>query len=57
MKETKMRWVALFDVLDSLLTGCAEVQYPVRCGLCGTKSRGVPLLFWYLPCERDPNHY
>lgn len=53
MKD-EMRFGTLFDNLISL-DGSAFVQWPVRCGICGKKSRGIPLLFWYLPCEEG--HY
>lgn len=46
--EKEMRGFALFH---------PSVEYPVRCALCGTKSVGIWGLFWFLPCEIDPNHY
>ena len=52
-----MKPTALIEFVIAWITGSCTVQYPKQCKLCGTKTRGNIITGFYLPCDRNPNHY
>jgi len=35
--------------------GGTAIQYPDKCGVCGTKTKGNIITGFYLPCEQSHN--
>ena len=37
-------------------THMCSVQYPVRCGVCGRKTKGNFITGYWMPCLQDRTH-